>query len=119
MAGRDQYDITPRNREILEFRASRRNALRQEFLKETLNPHRHASGIGGAVFDQQLQRLFSLDATRAQYVTAKGKNFAQFAALTLFPIVSIILVINKVRRDKETEIRTGKISYRDRHVKFV
>lgn len=45
----DQYDISPAEKQVLLEKAQRREVLRNEFLKQASNPHRHASMEGGAV----------------------------------------------------------------------
>lgn len=45
----DQYDLSPAEKQILIEKAQRREVLRNEFLKQASNPHRHASMEGGAV----------------------------------------------------------------------
>lgn len=49
MAGRNTYDIDPIQREILEHRAARRQMLREEYLKQYLNPYRAMANQGGAL----------------------------------------------------------------------
>lgn len=44
-----QFDVTPEQKSIIEEKAKRRLALREEFLKQASNPFKHASGEGGAV----------------------------------------------------------------------
>ncbi|KAK0091233.1 hypothetical protein PV326_003555 [Microctonus aethiopoides] len=92
MAGRNTYDIDPVQREILEHRAARRQMLREEYLKQHLNPYRAMANQGGALDDIAINRYTAMRAT-----------FKEFARPT----------------DKqENKIRTGQVSYRDRDYKF-
>ncbi|KAF5270406.1 hypothetical protein FQR65_LT05594 [Abscondita terminalis] len=45
----DHYDVTPVEKNILLERAKRRTILREEFLKLSTDPFRHASAEGGTV----------------------------------------------------------------------
>lgn len=45
----EQFDVSSTERKILEERAQRRAALRNEFLKLKSDPFKHASGEGGTV----------------------------------------------------------------------
>ena len=49
MSGSETYDISARDRRILEAQAARRTKLRYEYLKQIGNPYRHATGEGGTV----------------------------------------------------------------------
>lgn len=40
MSGNKVYDISPEDREVKEWRASRRLELRNEYLRELQDPHR-------------------------------------------------------------------------------
>lgn len=44
-----QFDISRQDLQILEEKAQRRAVLKQEYLKQISNPHRHASMEGGTV----------------------------------------------------------------------
>lgn len=44
-----QYDVSPAQRQLIEARAQRRAVLREEFMKQSTNPFKHASGEGGTV----------------------------------------------------------------------
>lgn len=45
----EQFDLSPETKRVLEAKARRRLALREEFLKKASDPYRHASGEGGTV----------------------------------------------------------------------
>lgn len=44
-----QYDISAAERRFLEEKAKRRTVLRQEFLKQISDPHKHGTGESGGV----------------------------------------------------------------------
>lgn len=44
-----QFDVSLAEKRLLEEKAKRRFALRQEFLKQISDPHQHGTGESGAV----------------------------------------------------------------------
>lgn len=45
----EQYDLSPKNKAILEANTKRKLFLREEFLKKFTDPYRHGTGEGGTV----------------------------------------------------------------------
>jgi hypothetical protein len=44
-----QYDVSPATKRSVEAYAKRRAALREEYIKQITNPHRHGTGEGGTL----------------------------------------------------------------------
>ncbi|GFG33744.1 hypothetical protein Cfor_05104 [Coptotermes formosanus] len=42
-----QYDVSAKEKRLVETYAKRRLALREEYIKQITNPHRHGAGEGG------------------------------------------------------------------------
>ncbi|KAK0167146.1 hypothetical protein PV327_004580 [Microctonus hyperodae] len=118
MAGRNTYDIDPIQREILEHRAARRQMLREEYLKQSLNPYRMMANQGGALDDISINRYTAMRATFTHFSRPTVKNSLWSAVFFVLPFV-IGIWTTKVHRDKkENAIRTGQVSYHDRDYKF-
>jgi hypothetical protein len=45
----NQYDVSPAEKRVVEAYAKRRAALREEYIKQITNPHRHGTGEGGTL----------------------------------------------------------------------
>jgi NADH dehydrogenase (ubiquinone) 1 beta subcomplex subunit 4 len=58
-----QYDVTAKNKRLVHEYAKRRAVLREEYIKQITNPHRHKTGEGGTLFDSGAQRFMSMGAT--------------------------------------------------------
>lgn len=53
----EQFNVSSEQRKVLEDRARRRVALRNEFMKLQTDPLRHASGEGGTVVSLSFHNL--------------------------------------------------------------
>ena len=42
-----QYDVSAKGKRLVEEYAKRRAVLREEYIKQITNPHRHGTGEGG------------------------------------------------------------------------
>ncbi|KAL2726830.1 NADH dehydrogenase ubiquinone 1 beta subcomplex subunit 4 [Vespula squamosa] len=113
MSGKKVYDISLEDREIKEWRASRRLELRNEYLKELQDPRR-----SDIVLDKGWLRFY---ATRVQlehiFKQTPYNTFLMFAIIggTLWCAGTNI---KRFRDKKEHLFRTGQISYTDRMFKF-
>ncbi|KAF7403629.1 hypothetical protein HZH68_006423 [Vespula germanica] len=113
MSGNKVYDISPEDREIKEWRASRRLELRNEYLREMQDPHRTEE-----ILDKGWLRFY---ATRVQLEHIFKQT--PYNTLLMFAIVGGTLwftgsIIKKFRDSKEHLYRTGQVSYIDRMFKF-
>jgi hypothetical protein len=44
-----QYDVSAKDKRLVEAYAKRRAVLREEYIKQITNPHRHGTGEGGTL----------------------------------------------------------------------
>jgi hypothetical protein len=44
-----QYDVPAKDKSLVEEYAKRRLVLREEYIKQITNPHRHGTGEGGTL----------------------------------------------------------------------
>ncbi|KAK0084110.1 hypothetical protein PV325_007600 [Microctonus aethiopoides] len=118
MAGRNTYDIDPVQREILEHRAARRQMLREEYLKQHLNPYRAMANQGGALDDIAINRYTAMRATFKEFARPTVKNSLWTLCFFVTPFVIAVVSAKYIRDKQENKIRTGQVSYRDRDYKF-
>ncbi|XP_068230836.1 NADH dehydrogenase [ubiquinone] 1 beta subcomplex subunit 4 [Palaemon carinicauda] len=104
--------------EAITERAARRAAIKKEFIKQVTNPHRHASGEGGALFDPAIQRYISMKVTLFDHFKPTMKTSLLGFGAVLFPIVGYGLLLKYQHDDFENKCRTGQIAYADRKNKF-
>ncbi|XP_069194742.1 NADH dehydrogenase [ubiquinone] 1 beta subcomplex subunit 4 [Procambarus clarkii] len=115
MAGTDG----PTSSRAVEERAAVRAAVKREYLKQVTNPHRHASGEGGYLFDPALQRFMSMKATQYDHFKPTPRASRAGFFLVFVPIATFCYML-KTSRDKfEHKCRTGQVSYASREFKFV
>ncbi|KAG0730262.1 NADH dehydrogenase [ubiquinone] 1 beta subcomplex subunit 4 [Chionoecetes opilio] len=100
-------------------RAAIKAALKREFRKQATNPHRHASGEGGALFDPALQRFMSMKATQYDYFKPTPKASFMGLMFIAVPIIGYGLLLKRDKEQQEMRIRTGQVSYADREFKFL
>ncbi|KAF2901015.1 hypothetical protein ILUMI_05155 [Ignelater luminosus] len=106
------------NRKKLEARARRRAVLREEFLKLSTDPRRHAAGEGGAVFDAGIQRFTAMKINTYEHFKPTFRN-VRIGLLAMVVPMAIYGYFMKYERDcKEHQYRTGQVAYKDRLFKF-
>ncbi|KOX72664.1 hypothetical protein WN51_02958 [Melipona quadrifasciata] len=108
MSAQKTFDVSKTQREILQFKHTRKIQLRQQYLKEVLNP----------AVDDAIQRLALL---RSQHEFVVQTRFWPHVVTGIAYIGTIYLCarILKYFKDKQEQIyRTGQLSYRDREYKF-
>uniref|UniRef100_A0A336MY24 NADH dehydrogenase [ubiquinone] 1 beta subcomplex subunit 4 n=1 Tax=Culicoides sonorensis TaxID=179676 RepID=A0A336MY24_CULSO len=105
--------------EVLKQKAERRAALRAEFWKQTTNPHRHATGEGGHIFDPAIQRYVSTRVSQWDYFKVSGRTSRWGLGLTVIPMFLFGKLVYDERAEREEKIRTGQIAYRDRKFKYI
>ncbi|XP_022908936.1 uncharacterized protein [Onthophagus taurus] len=113
------YNVTAEQRKILEEKAKRRLVLRNEFLKQSANPYRHALNEGGTVFDPAVQRFVSMKVTTYEHFKPNFKNSIMFLALAGIPFSIYSYFMYKSRTENEARYRRGEIAYKDRLFKFI
>ncbi|XP_063241723.1 uncharacterized protein LOC134541910 [Bacillus rossius redtenbacheri] len=114
----EQFGISRNERRVIEAAAQRRAALRQEYWKLISDPHRHATGQGGTVFDTGLQRFTALRATQYDHFKPTPKS-AFMGMLIVVPIILYAWILKSHRDSWEKKYRTGEVAYKDRRFKFV
>ncbi|KAF3428855.1 hypothetical protein E2986_04030 [Frieseomelitta varia] len=107
------FDISPKQREILQFKHTRKIQLRQQYLKEILNP-----AVQTMPIDDAIQRLAFL---RSQHEFVVQTRFWPHVVVGIAYLGSMYLAARILTyfKDKQEHIyRTGQLSYRDREFKF-
>lgn len=112
---RDVYDVSARQKKVIEEKAARRIELRNEYLRKYLNPYKPE---GGMMFDEPIQRLISLRETRREFNKPTVVNWLAHIALVFVPLGLIMMAVKHERDSKERQLRTGQIAYKDRFMKF-
>ncbi|XP_071877557.1 NADH dehydrogenase (ubiquinone) B15 subunit [Bombus fervidus] len=109
----ESFDISPKQRAILEWKYARRIQLRQKYLKECLNPSMQVMPVDSAV-----QRLVAL---RHNHDYVSNMKLVPHL-LSGFMMVGAIyyggLLLKKVKNSQEELYRTGQVAYVDRESKF-
>ncbi|GAB0097151.1 uncharacterized protein DMENIID0001_127590 [Sergentomyia squamirostris] len=113
----EQFDIDAKTRERLLERQKYRMEMRQEFLKQTSNPHRVAAG--GTVFDTGMQRFQAARVTQFEHFKPNFKTAKRGFFIVLLPIVAYAWLMKSERSAREHQYRTGQVAYRDRKFKFI
>lgn len=113
------YENIPNLPELVAKKAQLRQSLREEFIKQMYNPHRHATGTGGTVFDPALQRYTTMSYNRYRYFKPTTKTAFYGMAIIVLPMYFGITQILGYRHELEDQLRSGQIAYKDRRSKFV
>ncbi|KAL7736469.1 hypothetical protein ACLKA6_019670 [Drosophila palustris] len=93
--------------------------LRNEYLKQSSNPFRHATGEGGTVFDAGLARFQSMRVSNYQHFRPTGHSFRMGLFAVVLPIVAYAWALKSERDGREEKYRTGQVAYKDRQFKFI
>ncbi|EDV37574.1 uncharacterized protein Dana_GF11341 [Drosophila ananassae] len=93
--------------------------LRNEYLKQSSNPFRHATGEGGTVFDAGLSRFQAMRVSNYEHFKPTGKSFRTGLFAVVLPIALYAWALKAERDSREEKYRTGQVSYKDRQFKFI
>ncbi|BFG03846.1 uncharacterized protein DMAD_02975 [Drosophila madeirensis] len=93
--------------------------LRNEYLKQSSNPFRHATGEGGTVFDAGLARFQAMRVSNYEHFKPTGKSFRTGLFAVVLPIVIYAWALKSERDGREEQYRTGQVAYKDRQFKFI
>ncbi|XP_006625042.1 uncharacterized protein LOC102675427 [Apis dorsata] len=107
------FDVSPKQREIIQWRDARRKELRQKYLKEVHNPMKQTMPMETAVMRLNGLRLQHEYITRVRLYPHLTSGF-----ILLGSIFATVLLVKKIKDDQEHLYRTGQISYADREFKF-
>jgi len=116
--GDGQFDVSAKDRRLIEDRAKLRAELRKEFVKQVTNPHRQSGSEGGYLFDSAMQRWMSMRAQQYPFFKRNPKTL-------LYPLIVLSTCfgyghwIKRRREKREITYRTGQVAYKDRSFKFV
>ncbi|KDR12405.1 uncharacterized protein LOC110836277 [Zootermopsis nevadensis] len=114
-----QLDVKPAEKRAVEAYSKRRVALREEYIKQITNPHRHGTGEGGILFDSGIQRFMSMRATEYDHFKATPKTSLYGLGFVVIPIIAYGYMLKSSRDAQEHKYRTGQVAYKDRRFKFV
>ncbi|PBC25857.1 uncharacterized protein LOC133667459 [Apis cerana] len=109
----NSFDVSPKQREIIQWRDARRKELRQKYLKEIHNPMKQTMPVESAVMRLNGLRLQHEYITRVKLYPHLTSGF-----ILLGSMFAGVLLLNKLKDDNEHLYRTGQISYADREFKF-
>ncbi|KAH8394758.1 hypothetical protein KR222_004270 [Zaprionus bogoriensis] len=93
--------------------------LRSEYLKQSSNPYRHASGEGGTVFDAGLARFQAMRVSNFEHFRPTGHSFRTGLFAVVLPIAIYAWALKSERDGREAKYRTGQVAYKDRQFKFI
>ncbi|NP_001165826.1 NADH dehydrogenase [ubiquinone] 1 beta subcomplex subunit 4 isoform X1 [Nasonia vitripennis] len=117
ITGADEiYDVSAREREVIEWKAKRRLELRNLYLREKHNPN---SPHVGHIFDPAVQRHYSTLFCKEQFFRPTVKSFLWNVVVLGGSMFLLGWRVKKFRDEKEHRFATGQVSYRDREWKFV
>ncbi|XP_065367389.1 uncharacterized protein ND-B15 [Calliphora vicina] len=112
-------DLSKAEKEFLLRKHEQTMKLRAEFIKNSTNPFRHATGEGGTVFDAGLARFQSMRVSNFEHFKPTGHAFRIGMGLVMLPIVVYAWALNKEREGRERQYRNGEVAYKDRRFKFI
>ncbi|XP_033197052.1 NADH dehydrogenase (ubiquinone) B15 subunit [Bombus vancouverensis nearcticus] len=109
----ESYDVSQKQRAILEWKYTRRAQLRHKYLKEVLNPSMQVMPVDGAV-----QRLVALRHNHDYVSHVKFVPHLLFGLLWFGGIYLGSRFLEKVKDNEDYLYRTGQVAYVDREFKF-
>lgn len=108
----DFYDVSKKMQEVIEWRDARKKVLREQYLRESLNPARQE------IFaDEAFNRYNILRLTQEYHTKINGKVMLVCGVLMVGAAYYIEWAVEQKRKQERT-LRTGQISYADREYKF-
>ncbi|XP_013118492.2 uncharacterized protein LOC106095729 [Stomoxys calcitrans] len=93
--------------------------LRAEFLKNSSNPFRHATGEGGTLFDAGLSRFQAMRVNYFEHFKPTGHAFRIGMGVVVLPIALYAWAMKAERDCREQQYRNGEVAYKDRLFKFI
>lgn len=107
------YDVSPKMRKVIEWRYAKRKELRQQYLKEVLNPTRQLMPL-----DSGIERIATLR-IHHQYVVDITFKYHVMGGLCFIGIIALMTWTTKMLKERQEKLyRTGQVSYADREFKF-
>ncbi|KAI8120501.1 hypothetical protein FF38_04503 [Lucilia cuprina] len=112
-------DLSKAEKEFLQRKHEQTMKLRAEFIKQSSNPFRHATGEGGTLFDAGLARFQAMRVSNFEHFKPTGHAFRVGMSLVVLPIIGYAWALNKEREGRELQYRNGEVAYKDRRFKFI
>ncbi|XP_076663171.1 NADH dehydrogenase (ubiquinone) B15 subunit [Andrena cerasifolii] len=109
----ESFDVSPKTREIIEWRAARRKELREKYLRQILHPTKQE-----IVIDTAMQRFGIMRLTHEYQVKLTGKSFLLGFCGTLGFIALCMWVGTGMKDRQEHKYRSGLVRYADREFRF-
>ncbi|CAN7988366.1 unnamed protein product [Ixodes hexagonus] len=116
---RVETDLTHEEKRRIAERAKLRATLKQEYVRQVTDPHKH--GGGGLLFDPAVQRFHSAKAGAEIYETFRPtpRGGARWLIGSILPMVVFGYLVKKDREAFERKCRTGELKYEDRMFKVM
>ncbi|XP_055856638.1 NADH dehydrogenase [ubiquinone] 1 beta subcomplex subunit 4 [Episyrphus balteatus] len=112
-------EMSTAEKQLLLKKHERASKLRAEFQKQITNPHRHATGEGGTVFDAGMQRFQAMRVNFYEHFRPTTKATRTGLLIVVLPICAFAMGFKADRDAKEQKFRTGQVAYKDRQFKFI
>lgn len=112
-------ELSTAEKQLLLKKHERASKLRAEFNKQITNPHRHATGEGGTVFDAGMQRFQAMRVNHYEHFRPTGKALRLGLLTVVIPICAFAVGFKAERDGREHTYRTGQVAYKDRNFKFI
>ena len=109
----ESFDVSPKAREIIEWRAARRKQLREEYLRQILHPTKQE-----VVIDTAVQRFGIMRLTHEYQAKLTGKSFVFGFCGTVGFVILSMWGVGAIKDHQEHKYRSGLVSYADREFKF-
>ncbi|RVE47567.1 hypothetical protein evm_007765 [Chilo suppressalis] len=113
----NNYGISDAELNVIKQQATRRAAMRKEFIKQKTNPWKHASEAGN-VFDPAVQKFMSMKVTQFDHFKPSMRTSLFGICATILPMLGYGYLVWNSRNDREQLIRTGELRYRERQFKL-
>lgn len=110
------YNVSEEEMRAIQERAKMREAMKLEFRKKVTNPY---AGVGGYIFDPQMQRFLSMRATFWDQFKPAPKNFLFAVSVFFLPTALLTYYLQVTRTKREQKFRNGEVAYADRMNKFI
>ncbi|XP_037579175.1 NADH dehydrogenase [ubiquinone] 1 beta subcomplex subunit 4 [Dermacentor silvarum] len=116
---RVETELSHEEKRLIGERAKLKAQLRQEYLRQLTDPHKH--GSGGTLFDSQMMRYQAARSNSMIYEHFRPtpKGGLQWFAASILPMLVLGYVVHKDRQEFERRCRTGEIAYKDRMFKMI
>ncbi|XP_073844609.1 NADH dehydrogenase (ubiquinone) B15 subunit [Musca autumnalis] len=112
-------DMSKAEKDFLLRKHEQTMKLRAEYLKNSSNPFRHATGEGGTIFDAGLARYQAMRVNHFEHFKPTGHAFRVGMGVVVLPIILYAWALKAEREGREKQYRNGEVAYKDRLFKFI